>query len=93
MPADPCIDAGFTALNDLRVNDGIQNNLSNATPPGGTYFGNGVVDNGDGTYDFDPLVAGVGGHVISYRSPIELNQYGQSYWLTRNLLDLDLPLR
>ncbi len=40
--------------------------LTGATPPGGIYSGQGVVDNGDGTYSFDPSTAGVGVHTITY---------------------------
>lgn len=59
----------FTALNDLCSDAGIQTNLSGGTPTGGTFSGPGVIDNGDGTYDFNPGVAGVGIHVISYTQP------------------------
>jgi uncharacterized repeat protein (TIGR01451 family) len=59
----------FTALADLCVDAGLQQNLTGGTPAGGTYSGPGVTDNGDGTYDFNPGVAGVGTHTISYRQP------------------------
>ncbi|WP_367389207.1 T9SS type A sorting domain-containing protein [Lewinella sp. LCG006] len=57
----------FTAPADLCINAGVQNNLSGGTPTGGVYSGAGVSDDGNGmTYDFDPAVAGVGTHVITY---------------------------
>jgi len=46
---------------------GIYELLSGGFPLGGTYNGPGVVDNGDGrTFNFDPMVAGVGVHTITY---------------------------
>lgn len=36
------------------------------SPMGGTYSGPGVTDNGNGTYTFNPEVAGVGVHTITY---------------------------
>ncbi len=54
-PTDVCIDAGIQTIN------------SGASPTGGVFSGTGVTDNADGvTYDFNPLVAGVGTHVITY---------------------------
>lgn len=56
----------FTAPADLCINAGIQNNLGGGSPAGGTYSGPGVVDNGNGTYNFNPGVAGIGIKTISY---------------------------
>ena len=57
----------FTALADLCVSDGVQSGLSGGAPSGsGTYSGPGVTDNGNGTYSFDPAVAGVGTHTITF---------------------------
>ena len=57
----------FTAPNDLCVNAGVQTNLGGASNLGGIYSGPGVVDNGDGlTYSFDPALAGIGIHTITY---------------------------
>ncbi len=56
----------FTALSDLCVDGGVQMNLGGGSPTGGTFSGDGVVDNGDGTYNFDPSSAGVGTHTITY---------------------------
>lgn len=39
------------------------------TPFGGTYSGPGVTDNGNGTYTFNPAVAGEGVHTITYSVP------------------------
>ena len=45
----------------------VLTDLSGGTPFGGVYSGPGVTDNGDGaTFTFDPAIAGVGVHVISY---------------------------
>ncbi|WP_415374175.1 T9SS type A sorting domain-containing protein [Patiriisocius sp. Uisw_017] len=57
----------FTALSDLCIDVGIQNNLGGGTPVGGVYSGPGVIDDGNGTtYDFNPAAAGVGTHAITY---------------------------
>ncbi|MEL7425919.1 MAG: proprotein convertase P-domain-containing protein, partial [Bacteroidota bacterium] len=56
----------FTALADLCENDGVQMNLGGGSPLGGVYSGPGVTDNGDDTYNFDPVAAGVGIHTITY---------------------------
>ena len=64
----------FTALPDLEIGAGVQNGLSGGTPTQGTiagdsgvYSGPGVTDDGNGmTYSFDPAVAGVGMHTLSY---------------------------
>jgi len=46
---------------------GVQTGLGGGTPTGGEYSGDGVIDDGNGmTYSFDPLVAGVGTHTITY---------------------------
>lgn len=58
--------ATFTALNDLCIDAGVQTGLSGGSPAGGTYSGTGVTDNGDGTYDFNPAIAGLGVHIITY---------------------------
>jgi hypothetical protein len=58
----------FTALNDLCIDAGIQQDLSGGMPAGGSYSGPGVTDNGDGTYDFNPAIAGLGQHTITYTS-------------------------
>ena len=57
----------FTALADLCVNDGVQAGLGGGNPMSGVYSGSGVTDDGNGmTYSFDPAVAGVGTHILSY---------------------------
>jgi hypothetical protein len=56
----------FTALNDLCISAGVQNNLGGGTPTGGVYSGTGVTDNGNDTYDFDPAAAGIGTHTLTY---------------------------
>lgn len=59
--------AEFTAPAD--VCDGTEEitGLGGGTPLGGVYSGPGVTDDGNGmTYSFDPVVAGVGVHTITY---------------------------
>lgn len=57
----------FTALADLCIDEGVQMGLGGGTPIGGTYSGLGVTDDGNGmTYSFDPKVAGLGVHAITY---------------------------
>jgi len=57
----------FTALADLSISAGVQNNLGGGSPNGGVYSGPGVTDDGNGmTYDFDPAGAGVGTHTLTY---------------------------
>ena len=57
----------FTALADLCINEDEQTGLGGATPTGGVYSGAGVTDDNNGsTYSFDPSVAGVGVHNITY---------------------------
>ena len=57
----------FTALADLSINDGIQSGLSGGSPTDGVYSGPGVTDDGNGmTYSFDPFLAGVGTHTLTY---------------------------
>ena len=59
----------FTAPADLCINAGIQTGLSGGSPSGGTYSGNGVTDDGNGsTYSFNPTTAGTGTHTITYTS-------------------------
>lgn len=47
-------------------NGGLSSELGGGTPAGGTYSGPGVFDQNDGTYQFDPALAGEGGHLITY---------------------------
>ncbi len=56
----------FTALADLCIDAGVQMNVSGGSPLGGSFTGSGVIDNGDGTYNFDPSLAGAGTHTITY---------------------------
>ena len=57
----------FTAPADLCIDAGVQIGLGGGTPSGGVYSGPGVTDDGNGmTYSFDPAVAGVGVHTITY---------------------------
>ena len=61
------VGASFTALADLCVDAGVQSGLGGGTPTGGVYSGPGVTDDGNGmTYSFDPAVAGVGTHTLTY---------------------------
>ena len=59
--------ATFTAPADLCIDAGIQTGLGGGTPVGGVYSGPGVTDDGNGiTYTFNPGVAGLGVHTITY---------------------------
>ncbi|WP_415376440.1 T9SS type A sorting domain-containing protein [Patiriisocius sp. Uisw_017] len=57
----------FNAPADLCIDAGIQTGLGGALPTGGTYYGPGVSDDGNGmTYSFDPAVAGAGVQTLVY---------------------------
>lgn len=59
--------AAFTAPDDVCDGAPVLNGLGGGTPSGGVYSGPGVTDDGNGvTYSFDPAIAGVGVHTISY---------------------------
>ncbi|MEL6863554.1 MAG: hypothetical protein AAFP19_04000, partial [Bacteroidota bacterium] len=60
----------FTALADLCIDAGIQTGLGGGMPTGGVYSGPGVTDDGNGmTYSFNPAIAGLGVHTITYTEP------------------------
>ncbi|MFT7073009.1 MAG: hypothetical protein ACJAX3_001996, partial [Patiriisocius sp.] len=57
----------FTAPVDLCLDAGNQTNQTGGSPTGGLYSGPGVTDTGDGiNYSFNPALAGVGLHVLTY---------------------------
>ena len=57
----------FEAQRDLCEGAAARNVIANGLPTGGTYSGPGVTYNmGDPFYNFDPAVAGVGVHTITY---------------------------
>lgn len=59
--------AELTVPEEVCASSQVLNDLTGGSPFGGTYSGAGVTDNGDGTsYSFDPAVAGVGVHTITY---------------------------
>ncbi|MCW5519765.1 M36 family metallopeptidase [Aureitalea sp. L0-47] len=59
--------AAFTAPADVCASEEVLTGLGGGTPFGGVYSGPGVTDDGNGaTYSFDPAVAGVGVHSITY---------------------------
>ena len=59
----------FAASESFCVTEGIQSSLTGGAPGGGSYSGPGVTDDGNGTtYTFDPSVAGVGNHTVTYTS-------------------------
>lgn len=66
----PSQTAALSVLEEVCATSGIQTGLSGGTPSGGTYSGPGVTDDGNGsTFSFDPAVAGVGVHTITYDVP------------------------
>ncbi|MRT16045.1 T9SS type A sorting domain-containing protein [Vitellibacter sp. q18] len=66
----PSQTAALSVLEELCATSGVQTGLSGGTPSGGTYSGPGVTDDGNGsTFTFDPAVAGVGVHTITYDVP------------------------
>ncbi|PVW11607.1 M36 family metallopeptidase [Marixanthomonas spongiae] len=66
----PPSQASFVAPEDVCASTEILTGLSGGSPAGGVYSGPGVTDDGNGlTYSFDPAVAGVGVHTISYEVP------------------------
>ncbi|RZV54037.1 MAG: hypothetical protein EX254_11645, partial [Flavobacteriaceae bacterium] len=61
----------FSAPTDLCIDAGIMTGLGGGTPVGGVYSGPGVTDNGNGlTYSFNPVIAGLGMHTITYTEGI-----------------------
>jgi hypothetical protein len=58
------LNISFTAPGPFQITDGLQA-LTQGMPAGGTYSGDGVVDNGDGTYSFDPST-GAGTYTVTY---------------------------
>lgn len=63
----PSATATFTAPADVCIEVGVMTGLSGGSPMGGVYSGPGVTDDGNGTtYTFDPTVAGIGVHTITY---------------------------
>ncbi|WP_298263527.1 gliding motility-associated C-terminal domain-containing protein [uncultured Lutibacter sp.] len=57
----------FTAPSDVCINVGTQTGLGGGSPSGGIYSGTGVTDDGNGsTYSFNPNIAGVGTHTLTY---------------------------
>ena len=62
----------FTAPADLCIDAGVQSGLGGGEPAGGIYSGAGVTDDGNGlTYSFDPQIAGLGVHSLSYTSTVD----------------------
>lgn len=59
-------DTSLETAEEVCVSEGVQI-YGGGSPAGGVYSGTGVTDNGDGlTYSFDPAVAGIGTHTITY---------------------------
>ena len=66
----PSQTASLSVLEEVCATSGVQTGLTGGTPNGGTYSGPGVTDDGNGsTFSFDPAVAGVGVHTITYDVP------------------------
>ncbi|NKI31951.1 malectin domain-containing carbohydrate-binding protein [Croceivirga thetidis] len=74
LTVNPLPTVTFTAPDDLCIDAGVQTGRGGGTPAqgpsagdSGVYSGPGVTDDGNGmTYSFDPAVAGVGVHEITY---------------------------
>ncbi len=64
----PPLTATFSAsLNTVCEKSEIIEELSGGLPEGGVYSGVGVIDDGNGrTYSFDPEIAGIGIHTVTY---------------------------
>ncbi len=63
----PASSVTYTAPADMCIDAGVQAGLGAGLPTGGVYSGPGVTDDGNGlTYSFDPAVAGVGVHTLTY---------------------------
>ena len=66
----PSSEAEFSAPFSVCEDKGILSGLGGGTPYGGVYSGPGVTDDGNGsTYTFNPEVAGIGVHSITYSVP------------------------
>ncbi|NNM23143.1 MAG: HYR domain-containing protein [Flavobacteriaceae bacterium] len=65
----PTFNADLPNFDEVCESDSAQT-LGGGTPFGGVYSGPGVTDDGNGTtFTFDPMVAGVGVHTITYDVP------------------------
>ncbi|MFT7614550.1 MAG: hypothetical protein ACI9J3_003532 [Parvicellaceae bacterium] len=73
VTVNPLPTVNYSNLSDFCIDAGIQTGLNGGTPMGGVYSGTGTIDDGNGsTFSYDPVIAGVGSHFISY-SFIDLN--------------------
>lgn len=62
--------ATLSLFEEVCASAGVMTNQRGGSPFGGTYSGPGVTDDGNGfSYTFDPSVAGVGVHTITYSVP------------------------
>ena len=66
----PSQTATLSILEEVCFSSPVLTDLGGGAPVGGVYSGPGVTDNGDGlTFNFDPAVAGVGTHTVTYNVP------------------------
>lgn len=66
----PSQTATLSVLEEVCASSDVLTDLGGGSPSGGTYSGPGVTDDGNGsTFTFDPSVAGVGVHTITYDVP------------------------
>ena len=59
-------DASFTGLDATYCNNDGMVILTGSQAPFGSFSGDGITDNNDGTAYFDPIAVGIGSHVIMY---------------------------
>ena len=96
---DPCADLTFVIPTDQKqkLNTDAPIALTFGSPNGGVYEGPGVIDNGDGTYDFDPsdATAVLGDNLITYSLSIDavFSQIGQKFDGQETFQDLGKTVR
>lgn len=78
----------FTGLNPMYCVNANPVTLVGNKAPFGTFSGPGITDNGNGTASFDPSVAGVGTHQVTYTYT---DNNGCTNWQTKTVVINPLP--